>query len=142
VSDAGSEQTPYKRPWLAVLLTVLLPGLGHLYIEYWKRSILWFLLSVLSTELLLPDDWLPRDLTVEAFVEASESVPLWTLSVVSAIYLASLVDTYVLTRHVNEQARRVAGGVKSCPNCGRELDEDIDFCHWCTTRLGQSDDSK
>ncbi|AXR79121.1 hypothetical protein AArcMg_0898 [Natrarchaeobaculum sulfurireducens] len=23
----------------------------------------------------------------------------------------------------------------TCPQCGKELDEDLAFCHWCTTRL-------
>jgi hypothetical protein len=141
VSDADSDHTPYKRPWLAVVLTLLVPGLGHLYIEYWKRSFLWFVLSLGSTELLLPDDWLPSEFTVDAFVQASESVPFWTLSIVTAIYIACLVDTYVLSLHVNEQVRREVGDVQSCPNCGRELDDDIDFCHWCTTRLDQPGES-
>ncbi|MFB6251737.1 MAG: zinc ribbon domain-containing protein [Halobellus sp.] len=25
--------------------------------------------------------------------------------------------------------------VSSCPNCGKELDPDLDFCPWCTARL-------
>lgn len=124
-----------------MVLTLLVPGLGHLYIEYWKRSLIWFLLSIGSTELLLPDDWLPQEFTIDAYVQASEAIPLWMLAVLSGLYLGCLLDTYVLTRHVNKQFRYEVNDVKSCPNCGREVDEDIDFCHWCTTRLDESDDS-
>lgn len=27
----------------------------------------------------------------------------------------------------------------SCPNCGKELDPELDFCPWCTTRLDPAD---
>jgi predicted amidophosphoribosyltransferase len=52
------------------------------------------------------------------------SVVITTLNVVDAYWLA-----------VNEnQTQEVEAGM-TCPNCGKELDEDIDFCHWCTTQL-------
>jgi hypothetical protein len=28
-----------------------------------------------------------------------------------------------------------ASGSTECPECGKELDPDLDFCPWCTTRL-------
>ncbi|WP_144906527.1 zinc ribbon domain-containing protein [Halobellus captivus] len=28
-----------------------------------------------------------------------------------------------------------AGSAEDCPNCGKELDPELDFCPWCTTRL-------
>jgi predicted amidophosphoribosyltransferase len=28
-----------------------------------------------------------------------------------------------------------AGEDATCPNCGGELDEEIDFCPWCTMRF-------
>ncbi|MXR41188.1 zinc ribbon domain-containing protein [Halobaculum sp. WSA2] len=34
-----------------------------------------------------------------------------------------------------------AGAVEApaCPNCGKDLDADLDFCPWCTTRLDWGD---
>ena len=31
--------------------------------------------------------------------------------------------------------RREDYNKKRCPHCGKELDPDLDFCPWCTTRL-------
>ncbi|MFC6795806.1 zinc ribbon domain-containing protein [Halobaculum halobium] len=42
-------------------------------------------------------------------------------------------------------AGAAAGGASTddeapaCPNCGKELDADLDFCPWCTTRLDWAD---
>lgn len=51
------------------------------------------------------------------------------------------------TRHgVPERSAGAAGAGAStdeeapaCPNCGKELDADLDFCPWCTTRLDWAD---
>ena len=32
-----------------------------------------------------------------------------------------------------------SGSAETCPNCGKELDPELDFCPWCTTRLDQVD---
>ncbi|WP_348612142.1 zinc ribbon domain-containing protein [Halobaculum rarum] len=32
-----------------------------------------------------------------------------------------------------------AAEAPACPNCGKDLDADLDFCPWCTTRLDWSD---
>lgn len=26
-------------------------------------------------------------------------------------------------------------GTITCPNCGKEVDADMEFCHWCTTEF-------
>ncbi|MGQ4554449.1 DUF7575 domain-containing protein [Halobellus sp. GM3] len=31
-------------------------------------------------------------------------------------------------------------GASDCPHCGKELDPDLDFCPWCTTRLTDASD--
>jgi predicted amidophosphoribosyltransferase len=45
------------------------------------------------------------------------------------VTVGSVGDAYVLAR----QGSSTDG--QHCPSCGKELDEDLDFCHWCTQRL-------
>ena len=128
-----------KRPWLAVLLTLLIPGLGHLYIREWLRSLAWFLTYVLARRLLLPDEVAPESFSREAFVEAAEATPPWASLAVLAVALLCTVEVYILVRRYNERAARERGaGATTCPACGKELDSDLDFCHWCTTRLDET----
>lgn len=132
-SDGGHSR---KRPWLALLLTVLVPGLGHVYLKLWLRALLWLALYVTATAFVLPDGATPETLSLEAFLAASEAVPLEAALVVLGISVICLLDVYMMTSHINDRVRAVGGeSPGSCPNCGKELDEDLAFCHWCTTEL-------
>ena len=64
-----------KRPWLAVLLAFVYPGLGHIYLREWLRALVWFFLVVTSSTLLIPEAAVPETLSVEAFVAAAEAIP-------------------------------------------------------------------
>ncbi|WP_276273724.1 hypothetical protein [Haloarcula litorea] len=39
--ECGHEPTPHKRPWLAVVLSVLLTGAGQLYVGKVRRGLAW-----------------------------------------------------------------------------------------------------
>jgi TM2 domain-containing membrane protein YozV len=39
------EMSNTKRPWLAVILNLLIPGLGHIYLDRTKRGIVLFFLT-------------------------------------------------------------------------------------------------
>jgi TM2 domain-containing membrane protein YozV len=41
-----------KKPWLAILLSVIYPGLGHLYLGYVKKGIILILLEFVSILLM------------------------------------------------------------------------------------------
>jgi hypothetical protein len=60
VSDPATETVPRKRPWLAVVLTLVVPGLGHAYLRLWGRAVLWFVL-VLGTVITLVPGWFRAD---------------------------------------------------------------------------------
>lgn len=123
-----------------MLLTVVIPGLGHVYLQLWKRALLWLLVYVATTTVFLPEESMPESLSMDAFVAAGEAVPLEVTLLILSISLLCLLDVYMMTREINERARRASGrAVATCPNCGEELDEDLDFCHWCTTRLDTDD---
>jgi len=130
--------TDRKRPWLAVLLAFLYPGLGHVYLREWIRAIVWFGLVVTSSALLIPEDTLPQSLSPDAFLAAAEAMPLQATLVLFSVTVFSMIDAYWMAKQRNHTVT-VAEGT-TCPNCGKEIDSDIDFCHWCTEPLAQDAD--
>jgi uncharacterized paraquat-inducible protein A len=132
---AHDTRTSGKRPWIAVLLAILYPGLGHLYLREWIRGIMWFGLVVSSVMLLLPADAFPETVSVDAYLSAAAAIPLHVSLAIVALSALSVADAYWLARRAATPAAVADGETRSCPNCGKELDEDLDFCHWCTTRL-------
>jgi len=134
-------ETGRKRPWLAAILAFIYPGLGHVYLREWLRAVLWFGL-VVSTTLLLIDEAVmaPVDsgFSLEGVLAVSQNVPVEASVALLAITMLSMADAFWMATRENEDAEVVEGA--SCPHCGKELDEDIDFCHWCTTELDRQVD--
>ena len=131
MSDTGR-----KRPWLAALLAFVYPGLGHVYLREWLRAVLWFGLVFSTTALLLGNSVMaPLDdgITVDGLVTVSQNVPLEASLALFAITVLSMADAFWMATRGNTEAEVVEG--MQCPNCGKELEGDLDFCHWCTTRL-------
>jgi hypothetical protein len=131
--------TGRKRPWLAVFLAFIYPGLGHVYLREWIRAVLWFGLVFSTTTLLLGEGDLPTELSVDAFLAASRGLPLEASIALLVITLLSMADAYWMAAQTQQDAAVTDG--MNCPNCGKELDEDIDFCHWCTTELSGAGDT-
>jgi len=133
-----------KRPWLAVLLTVFIPGLGHLYLRLWGRAILWLGLSILASYFFFPEGAVPDSISTGAFVEASQALSAEAAIVLFGVSAFCIIDVYIMARQINAYvASQQAGGTENvtrCPNCRRELDPDINFCHWCTTELDTNDE--
>ena len=74
---------------------------------------------------------------LDAFVTGGEFAPLALapLFVVSAL---SALDAYrlaVLNNYVVRARERHAGPTRFYPECGRPLDDDLDFCHWCSAQV-------
>jgi len=136
VSDPAAEEAPRKRPWLAAVLTVLIPGLGHLYLRLWGRALLWFLVVIGSVFVLVPE-WFSAESLGDLTGIAEGIDPLTSLALLGMSALC-VVDAYLMANRYNERARRQHDdATTSCPECGRELDGDLDFCHWCTARLDE-----
>ncbi|MDS0220655.1 zinc ribbon domain-containing protein [Haloarcula sp. S1AR25-5A] len=128
-------ETGRKRPLLAVVLAFIFPGLGHFYLRKWGRGLLWLgLLFTLSVLLVVTGTIQPvSELTLEAISSAYQSRPTEVTIGSVVITTLNVVDAYWVAVNEN-QTQEVEAGVK-CPNCGKEIDQDIDFCHWCTTQL-------
>ncbi|WP_115862906.1 zinc ribbon domain-containing protein [Halorussus litoreus] len=122
------QSTSQKRPWLAALLGVVATGLGHLYLRRWRRAFGWLVVLFGAASLFVE----PAALEEIATGAAVDPV---ALAPVLAVAVLSTVDAYVLAHAQNAVARLNRdsdGDLTHCPNCGNELDPDIEFCHWCT----------
>lgn len=143
------EQRKEKRTWLAVALAMLVTGLGHLYLRRWGRAAGWVLLAIGASAFVPPEQaalfsqWVEATLSLQSTANLAPLDPTALLPLV-AVGLLSIVDVYLVARNHNAQYRAqqaviAAGGtvdsVVQCPACGRDVDPDLDFCHWCTTRL-------
>lgn len=130
-----SQAISRKRPWLAALLAAVVTGLGHVYLRRWRRGVGW--LAVLFG--------------VSAFfVDPAAIDALWSGAPVDPMAVApilivgalSVADAYLLAHAHNAVARLTVpsdGRLTHCPNCGGELDPDIEFCHWCTAPVVDPD---
>jgi len=138
VSSGGEGST--KRPWLAALLSFLIPGLGQLYLREWIRSFLWFFTTMMVVNLLLPPSLQQGSpgLSADAMWGYFSSFPPEAVLGIATMTLLATVDAYVLASRANSEP--AVEEMESCPNCGKELDADLEFCHWCSTELPGRDD--
>lgn len=109
------------RPWLAAALTVLVTGLGHLYLRQWFRALAWFLLIVLTGTLFVP----------ESVLESPMSAEIEEVAPVLLVALLAVVDAYLQARRHNAQV--AMDNAERCAYCGRATDPELSFCQWCTT---------
>jgi len=120
-----------KRPWLAALLSAFATGLGHLYLRRFRRAVGWLVVAV-GVGLFFVDPVLAESLAAGTL---SNPLAAWPVFVVS---LLSVLDAYVLARAENVLDEQVADSEEPqahCSDCGRELDEELSFCPWCSSEL-------
>ncbi|MEZ3163129.1 zinc ribbon domain-containing protein [Halorubrum sp. RMP-47] len=129
-----------KNPLLAALLGTLATGLGHLYLRRWVRAIGWLAATYAATVLFVPES------ALSALRSGTLADPFSLLPIVF-VSGASVVDAYLVAnaerRRTGTRAADAAGATAAtavdespaCPACGKPVDPDIGFCHWCTTEL-------
>ena len=120
-------------------------GTGHAYLQRWKRSILWFVLTLGSGVALM-----------SVYVTDIDAVDPFDLTTIpSEVYIPiviiigfSVIDA-LLVAYLDQQERELTPGVEadseegadqgvSCPHCGRSTDPELEFCTWCTESLADS----
>ncbi|MFB6298499.1 MAG: zinc ribbon domain-containing protein [Salinirussus sp.] len=144
-----------KRPWIAAVLALIYPGLGHVYLRLWGRALLWFVFVIASTTVLIPANTFPETVSFTALIEAARAIPFFVSLTILVLTALNIVDAYVMARRMAEGATTGTAGLgttapmagsagtgadgergeRTCPNCGKAVDADLDFCHWCTTEL-------
>lgn len=132
-----------KRPFLAGLLALLYPGLGHIYLRAWKRALGWFVLAIATVALVIPSEVIERVDPLDSPFTVSETVvsaaSAGELSALFVVVGFSVADAYLLARR--RQTGQTAGeSTDRCPNCSKELEDDLEFCPWCATELEEATD--
>lgn len=128
-----------KRPWLAAVLAALVTGLGHLYLRRWRRAVGWLVVSFGTTALFVDpaafDAFIAGSWGLETLVAIAPMFVVISLSVVDAYLLARIQTDHSTTDSVQStDADSIA-----CPHCGKDLDPDLEFCHWCTNSVADID---
>ena len=123
-----------RRPGVAAAFAVLLPGAGHAYARAWIRALLWGALFLTSLWFLATDGSLAGVPSVDALTDAYSNAPDLVLFAL-AVWVMNVVDAYLTTSRLN----RYASDKQRCPHCGKELDGELAFCHWCSTPLDETD---
>ena len=129
-----------RRPIVAGLLGFLYPGLGHVYLRAWIRAVAWFGLAMITAAMVVPESAITafQQNGIDGLVAASRDLPMNAVLSLFVVRVLNVIDAYLTglrqERATEQQATHQAG---TCPNCGGELDEDIDFCPWCTTELAE-----
>lgn len=128
------------RPYLAGLLGVLATGFGHLYLRRWLRGFGWIALAFAVTVAFVPETALETMAAGETLTPQSEFYPPMIVQLTAAFdafllaYRSNTGDAASVDAPAPAAADATAGTV-ACPNCGKEVDADLEFCHWCTTEF-------
>jgi hypothetical protein len=126
-----------RRAVVAALLALLAPGLGHAYLRAWIRAVAWFFLAVAAVTIVLPQSAFGAIESggIEAAIEASASLPPRVYLASLTVRLASALDAWLFALRDPTAEESGSDAAADCPQCGGELDDELDFCPWCTTRL-------
>ncbi|CCQ33241.1 DUF7575 domain-containing protein [Halorhabdus tiamatea] len=131
-----TETASAKRPWVAIVLSVVFPGLGHVYLREWLRTGLWLVLLFATAWLVIPPDLIPQETSYEAIMQASRNLPRDASFLILGLRVLNVIDAYVLARQTTRTDPVESG--RQCPECGHDLseaDDDLTFCPWCATEL-------
>lgn len=129
-----------RRPLVAGLLGFLYPGLGHLYLRAWVRAIAWFALALVTAAMVVPESAIAafQQQGIEGLIAASQDFTLEVTGSLLVVRVLNVVDAYLTgLRQERATVESPVDAAATCPNCGGDLDEDIDFCPWCTVELSE-----
>ncbi len=130
----------WLRAILAAGLSVIMPGAGHVLSRDWLRAAAFAGLFLSASAFVLPLDQLATtgatgydEAITQATAMAEDTDPMAQF-VLSFIALFATIDAaFRGLRYSSETATATAGA--TCPECGKDVDPDLEFCHWCTMRL-------
>jgi hypothetical protein len=131
----------WLRALLAAGLSVIMPGAGHVLVRDWLRAAVFAGLFLSASVFFLPMDQIATagpitsydDLLGQARTIAEGTDPM-TQFLLSFIALFAAIDATFRALGYPPGGTDATDG-PTCPECGKEIDEELAFCHWCTTRL-------
>lgn len=134
--------------WIRALaaagLSIFLPGAGHALIRDWGRAIVFAGLFAAALVVFLPGEQLWTAVSAGSYAAVPDILETETTMLaqftLSFLALFAAIDAGIQALGLapgqgRGASRPGAADEPTCPNCGKTLDEDLDFCHWCTTRL-------
>ncbi|MXV60831.1 zinc ribbon domain-containing protein [Natronorubrum sp. JWXQ-INN-674] len=127
--------------WLRALaaagLSVFMPGAGHALIRDWLRALVFAGLYISAILLFFPTEQIAAAGSIsDAMDIATSETDTISQFVLSFLVLFAAIDATFRAMGFppgSNNGESVEG--PSCPECGKELDADLEFCHWCTTRI-------
>lgn len=126
----------WLRAFAAGSLSVLLPGAGHVLLRDWFRALVFAGLYVTAVALFFPElqDIAAAGSVTDTAAEVSEEIDTPGQFILSFIHLFAAIDATFRGLGFPPNDGDSTDG-PTCPECGKAIDEDLEFCHWCTTRL-------
>jgi hypothetical protein len=137
-----------RRALVATLIGVLgatvgVAGVGHAYLREWRRAVAWFtfvlgaelvLLSVFADPAALAESGSSGVVSLAALQSMASGLPPTITGPVLVLFVLSILDAYQIALRGGREPE--AG--PTCPNCGEEIDPELDFCPWCTERFEEA----
>lgn len=125
------------RPYLAGLLGTVATGFGHLYLRRWLRGLGWVALAFAVTMAFVPEQTMESITVGETVAEGTALYPTMAVQLAGAFdaFLLAYRENTAVDPDIDVPVLSADESVVTCPNCGKEVDADLDFCHWCTTEF-------
>jgi len=128
------------RPYVAGLLGTIATGFGQFYLRRWLRGVGWLALAFAVTFAFVPKGTLVSMSSGEAIADSTALYPTM------AVQFAGAFDAFLLAYRSRTESdvtpeidvpvvSEENPGMVTCPNCGKDVDADLEFCHWCTTEF-------
>jgi len=130
-----------NNPLIAAFFGTVVTGLGHLYLRRWLRAAGWLGAAFAASVLFVPES------TVSSLESGSLGDALSLLPVL-AVTAVSVLDAYRIAKERSQADDSRSTGTAettetddspACPTCGRPLDPELGFCHWCSSELDDAD---
>ncbi|WP_266075292.1 DUF7575 domain-containing protein [Haladaptatus caseinilyticus] len=128
-----------RRPWLAAGLAFIYPGLGHAYLRQWLRALLWFGFALVTAMVFIPPETFQAVETggFTAYSQAVQGLKTSVVLPILVVQLCNILDAYWTALRGNRAPTTGSSGDGElrCPHCNRSVDDDLEFCHWCTNPI-------
>jgi hypothetical protein len=120
-------------------MLALQPGLGHAYLRSWIRAVLWFGLWAVTVMVVVPAPGAPATEPVSFLTGLAEGLAALEFEAslaLTSVTAFSVLDAYWLSaRELASRDQFADEHTVACPACGKEVDPELGFCHWCTTEF-------
>ena len=128
--------------WLRAIaaagLSVFMPGAGHALIRDWLRAFVFAALYISAVLLFFPTGEIAAagSMSEAMDIVTAETDTMSQFALSFLVLFAAIDATFrALGFPPGSSGSGESSDGPTCPECGKELDDDLEFCHWCTTRL-------